>query len=712
MGDSTYNTTASVKAIATINNTIIGQSDTSVSDLANYKLGTGSTAFIGGGTNLIRVIASINQPQFTTTLTSDPLLAALGSNGGPTPTMAPLFNSPVVDAGIDTTLSPYNLTTDQRGLPRKFGAAVDIGAYEGKLALTTDSVSAFTGIINNVAIGSVVGSQTDYVAVGSSGNNFAVALYGPSGTLLASNTTTAFAGQSSAYARAAAVFKKNIFVAGTVIVGGIAEFGVAEYSYAAGPPGTLNLVPTFGSGGMVLIPFSGASAFVTSMAISYTGSIAVVGFTANGGSPPAFAVAELAANGALIPKFGTKGQLTTNFFGQGAQARTAFFSGSELYVAGYAFNPNFNGKMDFALAAFNSVGLDTSSFGGGTGKVTTDFGSSSGGASAQAIAIDSKNRIVLAGYSITQDANGDAVFALARYSSNGVLDTKFGTNGIVTTSFGSGNAAAADGLLIRNGTTLDAVGYFLNQTASTFGYQIAVAQYTYTGTKDGTLDTTNFNNFNRALPGTDSASPGQIATPFVTSSGTPLNGWGQAVVANPTNKSQFFVAGGSTDRSGNYNLALATYDPPPPVASGPPTTSTGPASAAGPVYGPPPAYSVPTTPFARGSGLDTVFIPPGNSAVLGGSSPAASNMSTRSAINPYSLARADAATQALLRAEAVSRAAAAGGFDGSFDFKWDDDVGQDLPRDGFDGIAPPWAQGAWRPVIAPLRLQWPERWLP
>jgi hypothetical protein len=39
--------------------------------------------------------------------------------------------SPAIDAGDDAvTGPPDNLTTDQRGLPRKAGAHVDIGAYE------------------------------------------------------------------------------------------------------------------------------------------------------------------------------------------------------------------------------------------------------------------------------------------------------------------------------------------------------------------------------------------------------------------------------------------------------------------------------------------------------------------------------------------------------------------------------------------------------
>jgi hypothetical protein len=63
----------------------------------------------------------------------NPRLGALADNGGPTQTMALLAASRAIDAG-DSALAKksvrFALTTDQRGLTRVRGAAVDIGAYE------------------------------------------------------------------------------------------------------------------------------------------------------------------------------------------------------------------------------------------------------------------------------------------------------------------------------------------------------------------------------------------------------------------------------------------------------------------------------------------------------------------------------------------------------------------------------------------------------
>jgi len=65
--------------------------------------------------------------------TSDPLLGSLQFNGGPTQTSAIAPGSPAIDAGnpagcTDNLGAP--VTTDQRGVPRPYGAHCDIGAFE------------------------------------------------------------------------------------------------------------------------------------------------------------------------------------------------------------------------------------------------------------------------------------------------------------------------------------------------------------------------------------------------------------------------------------------------------------------------------------------------------------------------------------------------------------------------------------------------------
>ena len=63
-------------------------------------------------------------------VSGNPLLAALGNNGGPTQTMPPLTGSPAIDAGNDAAAASF--TYDQRGpgYPRLLVLHVDIGAVE------------------------------------------------------------------------------------------------------------------------------------------------------------------------------------------------------------------------------------------------------------------------------------------------------------------------------------------------------------------------------------------------------------------------------------------------------------------------------------------------------------------------------------------------------------------------------------------------------
>ena len=59
---------------------------------------------------------------------TNPGLAALASNGGPTQTMALLAGSPALDRGGNANVAAG--ATDQRGLTRIVNGAVDIGAFE------------------------------------------------------------------------------------------------------------------------------------------------------------------------------------------------------------------------------------------------------------------------------------------------------------------------------------------------------------------------------------------------------------------------------------------------------------------------------------------------------------------------------------------------------------------------------------------------------
>ncbi|HEX6189236.1 MAG TPA: choice-of-anchor Q domain-containing protein, partial [Pyrinomonadaceae bacterium] len=90
--------------------------------------GTGATWGITGGSGF--------------NLTSgDPKLAPLGNYGGTTKTMALLPDSPAINAGYDAVVEQiFDQTTDQRGVARKIGAHVDIGAFEQNVTFDPTSL--------------------------------------------------------------------------------------------------------------------------------------------------------------------------------------------------------------------------------------------------------------------------------------------------------------------------------------------------------------------------------------------------------------------------------------------------------------------------------------------------------------------------------------------------------------------------------------------
>ena len=75
----------------------------------------------------------------------DPKLGPLANNGGPTLTMALLTGSPAINAGTSTDAP----TTDQRGLPRPSGAAVDLGAFEVQSGVNHPPVASSLSVSTN-----------------------------------------------------------------------------------------------------------------------------------------------------------------------------------------------------------------------------------------------------------------------------------------------------------------------------------------------------------------------------------------------------------------------------------------------------------------------------------------------------------------------------------------------------------------------------------
>lgn len=123
----------------------------------------------------------------------DPLLGALGNNGGPTPTLALLAGSPAIDAG-DPAFDPnaFNppLTNDQRGpgFPRIFNSRVDIGAYELSPDLSATGGFTVTGTEGSPNSSVTVATFTDRLGADAVGNYTATINWGDATTSAGSIT--------------------------------------------------------------------------------------------------------------------------------------------------------------------------------------------------------------------------------------------------------------------------------------------------------------------------------------------------------------------------------------------------------------------------------------------------------------------------------------------------------------------------------------------
>jgi uncharacterized delta-60 repeat protein len=151
--------------------------------------------------------------------------------------------------------------------------------------------------------------------------------------------------------------------------------------------------------------------------------------------------------GSLDSSFGRDGKVTTkapsdDTFGNSV----AIQADQKIVVAGYVYNGL---NYDFALVRYEPNGKRDIDF-GTKGKVSADFGGDDIGHS---VAIQADGKIVVAGSAFD---GIDFGFALARYKSNGALDSSFGRNGKVITGFGGyaegvDVAIQADGKIVVSG---------------------------------------------------------------------------------------------------------------------------------------------------------------------------------------------------------------------------------------------------------------------
>src|SRR5213080_4539053 len=256
------------------------------------------------------------------------------------------------------------------------------------------------------------------------------------------------------------------------------DFAVARYN----TDGTLD--NSFGSGGRVRTDFPGLAAVPSSVVIQPDGKIVVAGgafplFTFAGN----FQVVRYNSNGSLDRSFGNGGIVTTTFPEGSYAFALALQSDGKIIAAGTVFvdfNPGDMSDTDFALARYNPDGSLDTTFGNG-GTVTTDFFGNEDDVFSVLIQPDGK--IIAVGSANSPVNYYD--FAAARYLANGTLDSTFGTGGKVSTDFGDHNFDQARSAALQSDGRIVAAGFAISQNG--LSQNFAVARYTSNGVLDTTF---------------------------------------------------------------------------------------------------------------------------------------------------------------------------------------------------------------------------------
>ena len=355
------------------------------------------------------------------------------------------------DGSIDTTFGSNGMVTTAIGSTDDYGNR-NILQNDGKILLV------------------------GYIAVGSSGRQFALVRYNSDGSL-----DTSFSGDGkwtapiASYDLASAITLQSdgkILIAGRALISGNgSDYTLVRFN----TDGSLDT--TFSGDGIATTQVFGSD-FANSVQVQADGKIIVAGYVYKSAQEIYdFGLVRYNVDGTLDTTFSDDGMVITDF---GLSLRdyvreVAVQDDGKIVVAGITSNGN---DTDFALIRYNSDGSIDSSF-GVEGKVVTDFGYAVED-SATDMLIQSDGKILVVGSTIV---GGFKDIALARYEADGSLDASFGEGGILTTAIGSADDRGAgvrlqtDGKIVVSGTSF-------NGSDNDF----VVVRYN----SDGTLDTQSF----------------------------------------------------------------------------------------------------------------------------------------------------------------------------------------------------------------------------
>ena len=442
---------------------------------ANISVGENTTA----ATTVTATDVDGDQIEYTITGGADAALFDIDRNTGVlTFKSAPDYEAPA-DANVDNVYEVEVTADDQISTPDSQLISVTVTAANepptfdvGDGIVTTD-----IGSTDNIGNGITIQSDGKIIVSGRSfnGSDYDVALvrYNTDGSLdntfgVGGKLVTDFAGGDDQSFSVTMQTDGKILTAGYSYNGTNYDFALVRYN----TDGSLD--NTFGVGGMLTTAIGATADIGYSVTVQSDGKILVAGYSVDGLDKD-FALVRYDSDGTLDTSFSVDGKLTTDFgsnedIGYSVTVQTD----GKILVAGESKNGSFS---DFALARYNSDGSLDNTFGVG-GMLTTAIGS--GPEIGQSVTVQPDGKILVAGRSYN---GSDLDFALVRYNSDGSLDTSFNGDGMLTTDFGSGIDVGFSVTLQTDGKILVA-GYSSNGANTDF----SLARYNSDGSLDTSFD--------------------------------------------------------------------------------------------------------------------------------------------------------------------------------------------------------------------------------
>ncbi|MBC7693804.1 MAG: T9SS type A sorting domain-containing protein, partial [Burkholderiales bacterium] len=194
----------------------------------------------------------------------------------------------------------------------------------------------------------------------------------------------------------------------------------------------------------------------------------------------------LLPNGTLDTSFNGQGYLTFNFgTNNSILYNVSTQSDGKILVCGNSGSTNSTVRPFFAVARITTNGVLDATF-GNSGIILTAFNINTSSSIARCMAVQPNGKIVVGG--VTPNATTQAnSFALVRLNPNGTVDTTFGTDGKVTTSDINSSDYGITKLLVQPDGKIFAGAVYANS-----GRKMAMLRYLPNGLLDSTFGTSGF----------------------------------------------------------------------------------------------------------------------------------------------------------------------------------------------------------------------------